>query len=269
MLSQGIHRNLSNSLYHSDEEFLSSSVIKTAYQSMGKYRDVYIDGNRRSPSDSMRIGSAFHSLVLEPEKFPQDFPVFDNVENKRTTKAGKEAFKTFKSSLKSKHDFIQVSELEKVKSMAREVSRYQVSNDLFQQGEPEVSIATSCPLTGLPIKVRPDWLDIKNKRIVDLKSARDPDFNSFSWKVCKDFYYGLSATIYDHALKTVTGDDFDFYWVVTGNEAPYDTYVYKASESVLTNGFNQYKKGCENIINSKETNEYFAQDGVQEMIWRG
>jgi len=269
MLKQGINRGLSNNLYHGDQEYLSSSVIKTAFQSMGKYRDQYLDGNKKSPSDAMRLGSAFHCLVLEPEKFKEEFPVFDNREVKLTTKVGKALFAEFKEELKNKHDYIKKSELYQVEEMSRMISKYPVAANLFKVGEPELSVATTCSLTGLDIKVRPDWLDTENKIIVDLKSAKDPEFNKFMWNVSRGFNYGLSASMYCHVLKEITGDAYDFYWVVTGNIAPHDTYVYKASKECLDMGMKQYLEGCDNIKNAKITGNYLAQSEMQEMVWKG
>ena len=269
MLKQGINRGLSNSLYHGDQDYLSSSVIKTAFQSMGKYKDKYLDGNQRSPSDAMRLGSAFHCLVLEPEKFKEEFPVFDNKLTKLTTKVGKAAFAEFKTMLKNKHDYIKATEIVQIEDMARSVKRYSVADDLFKNGEPELSVATRCSLTGLDVKVRPDWLDTDKKFIVDLKSAKDPEFNKFMWNVSRGFNYGLSASMYCHVMKEITGDDYDFYWVVTGNLAPYDTYVYKASKECLDMGMKQYLQGCHKIKEAKITGEYFAQSGIQEMVWKG
>ena len=94
--TQGVHMSLqdfedtirirrdSNEYYHSQSQYVSSSVVKTiAKQSVHHYLN-----QKPFNSPALAIGTAFHTLVLEPEEFQKDYLVVDHKVDKRT-KAGK------------------------------------------------------------------------------------------------------------------------------------------------------------------------------------
>ena len=59
---------LTNEEYHSKKEYISKSALDAASKSGIHYRH-YAEGPKSKPTPAMRIGSAFHGLILEPEIF--------------------------------------------------------------------------------------------------------------------------------------------------------------------------------------------------------
>jgi len=103
----------SNNAYHGNAVVSTSTIkdfIKSKYLFYRKYiaKDVV-----REESDAMRFGSAFHELILEPEKFHADHDIIPEDIDRRT-KEGKAAYAELEASGKRliKHaDFLAMEEL--------------------------------------------------------------------------------------------------------------------------------------------------------------
>ena len=268
----GIYNNLSNDDYHNDREYISSSVIKTAYSSLPKYKARYIDGLRQNPSDALKIGNAFHTQVLEPELWEKEWMVFDNTktENRLTTKKGKEAYSDMlKEAEKKGKTVIKATDLRDVESMAASVKRNKLARPLISHpnGEAEVSVFSICPVTGHRVKVRFDYIDVESGIIVDLKSSKDATKHSFKNDCFYYLHYDLSAAMYLDIAKQVYGKDFTFYWIVTDKRKEQDfmTAVYKVSEETYQRGRGKYLQGINNILKATMENNFQYQTEIEEL----
>ena len=55
-----------NAEYHSQTDYIGSSGLKMIYK---KSVDHYLRSKKMDPTDSMRLGTAVHTALLEPDKF--------------------------------------------------------------------------------------------------------------------------------------------------------------------------------------------------------
>ena len=74
-----------NAEYHSQTDYIGSSGLKMIYK---KSVDHYLRSKKMDPTDSMRLGTAVHTALLEPDKFNDEITVMPEL-NLRT-KAGRE-----------------------------------------------------------------------------------------------------------------------------------------------------------------------------------
>ena len=68
--------------YHKDTTHISKSGLDLIHQAPAKYYERYIDPSplmKEKREKALIIGSAFHSLVLEPEKFENEFFVMPSM----------------------------------------------------------------------------------------------------------------------------------------------------------------------------------------------
>jgi hypothetical protein len=88
----GIYPYLDNDVYHRSPG-LSKSGLAMLRECPAKFEWRYILGNREDETKAMKIGAAFHGLVLEPELFSMNFAVSPKFDGRtKEGKAGKAAF---------------------------------------------------------------------------------------------------------------------------------------------------------------------------------
>ena len=66
---------MTNEDYHADTSAISASGLKLFMRSPAHYYATYLDPNRieRSPTPAMRVGTATHCAILEPERFSAEY----------------------------------------------------------------------------------------------------------------------------------------------------------------------------------------------------
>ena len=71
----GVYRNLSNEEYHNHKESISRSALmdfqKSPYTYWAKHLNPYRPKKVTTPQ--MDLGTAFHTLILEPERFNEEY----------------------------------------------------------------------------------------------------------------------------------------------------------------------------------------------------
>lgn len=67
---------ISNADYHANKEWLGHSALLRLLRSPAHYQ-AYLNEPERDPTPALLFGQAFHTAVLEPERFASDYAVFD------------------------------------------------------------------------------------------------------------------------------------------------------------------------------------------------
>ena len=159
------------------------------------------------PSKAMRIGSAVHTLVLEPHLAASMLPVAPEV-NKRT-KAGRAAWEAWTAGVSPQATLLDATEravADKAAHAIRSHEEIQATGLLF--GKVEHSILFE--IEGCPAKAR---FDVFNKAsiIVDLKTSRDA--SEFEKSVA-NFGYHTQAAFYTMAAHAAGWEPKAFLFVV-------------------------------------------------------
>ncbi len=240
-----------NSTYHATPN-ISSSNIKTALKSMGKYK-AEIDGDSVfKTTPAMELGTLVHALVLEPETFGNQFAVSEKFDGR--TKIGKAGKAAFMAANEGKI-IVDAGQMETATAMARSVMEHpEVKEILSVENQREHSGFCIDRDTGLNVKYRPD---IRTDHfIADLKTCADASKEEFARSIFKLGYH-ISAAHYlkcDHELFDTTHGQFIF--ICVESTFPHEVAVYTLKSTAIDHGYDQCAKALNMIKDAELTGDY-------------
>jgi hypothetical protein len=221
----------SNEFYHSQKEYVSSSTLK----SVAKRSVFHHLNSHMTSSEALTVGSAFHTLVLEPHLFDPEFFIMDKFD--RRTKTGKQKAHALESeAIAQGKDCISRKNFDMITSMKNVIQSHDVCSSILTGGEPEVSVYVE-DFHGIKVRVRPDYLG--KDYIVDLKSCQDASPKSFNSDIYR-YGWKIQAAFYADVL----GMD-KFYFLASEKKSPYACQLYLMSEESMAYGRKEYMKAIE------------------------
>lgn len=264
-IDPGWYKDLSNDDYHGSFGTSSSQLKKLIDKTPAHLKHSWSQPNETTKN--MALGTAVHSLVLEPDKFDQDIAI-EPVLNKRTN-AGKEAAAAFAESSQGK-TIITEKQLEKAHLMAESVRAHPMASVLLQDTLNESSvywwyktmdtdeIASGERYKEL-LKVRPDILCRSYPVVADLKSTVDASFTGFAKSII-NFNYHVSAAMYLEGINQCKPllEEMGYFaytkfvFICVESEAPYLTAVYELSQDDLELGKQIYRACLRKLRDARE-----------------
>ena len=260
LIVPGWYKNLSNEDYHSSNGS-SSSQVKTLLKQTG----AHFENNRKNKvnkaTDTKSLGTAFHSITLEPHNFNDDIIVRPT---SIKTRSGKE-WEDFKLEAGSR-TIITEDQFKAALQMASNVRKNPYLKRLIENIVPESSIYWMYKPTDPDdgeynelVKCRPDAISMDYPVVIDLKSAIDASFTAFM-KAMKDYFYHFSAAMYldgvnscTELLNTTNHFAFTkFVFIVVENEHPYLPASYELSLDDWNLGDLQYRTAMKNLRIARE-----------------
>jgi len=210
-----------NSEYHSHPA-VSSSTFKEIWK-----KSVYHAINKEWDSTaSMDLGTAVHTMILEPEEFNDQIYVMPKID--RRTKEGKEEYQ--KVLLKSQGKVIITPEqMQIVKKITHNALGDDKVLDLLK-GEREISHYSE--IDGVQIKARPDVYNPETGMIADIKTCQDNSPRAFRSDV-KKFAYHLQAVFYCRVLGL---DPLNWRFIAVETKHPYTCQVYALNDEQIDDG---------------------------------
>lgn len=245
----------SNEDYHKNKTFLSSSDLKTILKSPELFYNDKILGLKENKSgEHFAIGSAVHSLLLEPHLFNSEFAIFDGM-----VKRGKE-FEAFKSQ-NTKPYIISKPQHEQIKRLVSGCKKSKLAVELLSGG---LSEHTVCQIyKDVPIKVRTDKINLEKNFILDIKtSAFSVDHDSFKTTI-NQWDYALSAALYLAIIEQFYGRKFEFYFLAISKQDA-TCAIYKLSESSRFSGQNRIDNAIKTYKKCKESGIWKADNSKFE-----
>lgn len=208
---------------------------------------------KTEPTSAMKLGSAFHDLVLYGQEFfDQKYvlePKFDL--RFKEQKAAKEAFL---ADLKGRES-LSPDHFEKIKCMSDALKEHPLAQALIDNTEKEVSLVTE--KNSIKFKCRPDVLH--ENYILDLKVTSTLSADEFK----RDFYkfrYDVQAAVY---LDFFERKGQPFYFVVVQNQAPFDVVVYQVTGETIQNARQKYLQDLAKYILWRDGN---ASAGISDEV---
>lgn len=201
--------------YHATDA-VSASLLKQIAKSPAHAR-AYLQ-QQQEPTAAMLFGTAFHTCVLESERFAEDYAVF---EGDKRTKGGKEAYE---AAIATGKTIITPNEYKIITAMAEAIGDHPAASKLVRgDGQTEVSMFWEDEDTGLQCKCRPDiWIaQGRGSVIVDIKTTEDASPEGFARSI-QSYGYGIQAA---HYLAGSGADAFIF--VAVEKKEPYAVAVYQ------------------------------------------
>lgn len=242
--------------YFADTSYITNSHLKILKEGGPERLKAFYDGKLPSKkSDAYNFGSAFHCMILEPEKFDERFYVMDDTKicaeiggavPRNTTK-----YKEWKAAelLKLKGRYVlKLEEFKTCMKMAEKVNSIPEVVEFFQNGISEKIYTNTW--NGIPIKIKVDHHNPGNF-FLDVKSTRFPatleQYKSEFKKMSVARQVALYAKVL--GLKSV--------WILAVEKTfPYSVGLFEVSEETLALGWQEAKKYLtmykENFIDNPE-----------------
>ncbi|MFT4126269.1 MAG: PD-(D/E)XK nuclease-like domain-containing protein [Gordonia sp. (in: high G+C Gram-positive bacteria)] len=216
----GVYPDISDHVYHSDRDSLSSTGAKTILEPGGPALWRWAP---RKESAAFDFGHAAHELVLGKGAGIAVVDA-DSWRTKDAKAAQDQARADGKTPMLRK-------EFQRAERLADAVLTHPVGALIFADGQAETSIWATDPDTGARIRCRPDWWE--GATFYDLKTTtRVGDFD----KTITKWSYHLSAAFYLHTAKCVGLEVDSFVFVAVDKDEPHLVDVVELDADSLTIG---------------------------------
>lgn len=214
-------------VYHASEA-VSHSMLKKLDASPSKLR--WELDHQRPPTPALRVGSAVHTAILEPDLFETLYSVQKKVD--RRTKDGKAYVEQWEADNPGK---IAISE-EEMDTIMRVHARTHDSewfSQFFRPGVKEASFYAHDPKTRLRVRCRPDNYIVDRRIIVDLKTTDCAQDRVFTHDITK-YSYATQAAFYMAVVEWATGEPVEaFVIAAVEKSADCDVNVFYMPKDVL------------------------------------
>lgn len=226
-ITPGVYTGMPAPDYHAIDA-LSASGAKHLLRSPAHY--LAQKEKPMEPTAAMRLGTAVHTMILEPEKADIEIARAPKVDKR--TKVGKETLELFERENAGKL-ILDADVYDKAAAIADAVAKHPVARELLKDGQAETSMLWEAH-DGIPCKARFDYY--KGDGIIDIKTTQDASPDAFARSIA-GFKYHMQAAHYLQGYREVTGWDADhFTFIAVETEAPYAIGIYTLDEASLMSG---------------------------------
>lgn len=267
-MSSRVVSDLPIEAYHADKTALSSSGLRKAKKSLKLFRlyhEGYFDDERKTQFD---FGNAFELALLDPAAFHNKVAVEDEildqiaienpeVKSPRSTTRYKNWFETQVALGKYIIKYDGKESFRVIEEMLRSCHADATIQRLIKNIEYNYSLFWTDPDTGLQLKARPDFCQVKKNVIVDLKTTTDGSPEAFS-KALANFDYPFQAVMQiEGAIRSgfMTHVD-DYFWLVVEKEPPFSATLYHFDPEDIRWVTDEYRYTLKIIADAIENNLY-------------
>ncbi|CAB5194983.1 Putative exodeoxyribonuclease 8, PDDEXK-like domain containing protein [uncultured Caudovirales phage] len=222
--------------YHSIEA-LSASGAKLLLKSPAHY---YASRSEfKAPSAAMKLGTAVHTAILEPELFDAEIAIEPKLDKR--TKIGKEAAEQFSNSSEGK-TIIDFYQGERCRAITEAVRAHPYFQKRVTGGKAEATMLWK--QYNVQCKARIDYL--VERTMFDVKTCQDASPEGFSKQIA-NFQYHIQAAHYAMGFKRLTGTPLEqFVFIAVESEMPHMVGIYALSADSLRAGAFAMKKAADN-----------------------
>jgi len=213
--------------------YMHCSELKLMQESMNHW----LTKREYPETKALLLGSLGHTMVLEMNKLTERYLVMPKVDAR--TKSGKEQ-KMLAEEQAHLEGKILISQEDFTHALGwrENILKDPVTSNVFQKsrGENEISGFFKHPeFDNIKGAFRVDKLLRDQKIAIDLKIMLSGNPYAFMGAI-KKFSYHMQAAWYLDGLKAITGDDYDFLFVVCEKSNPHNVQTYRLSEKDLEKG---------------------------------
>ena len=236
---------ISNAEYHARPE-ISKSQLDMIRDAPYKFKNAHL---YRKEGAQFVMGSAFHTMVLEPELFNSEYVVAPSLELR--TKAGKEAMAEFTASAGSRA-ILKADEYETLQKMTEAVNNNIYCKALLSGAIVEGSVISN--LEGVPVRARFDAYNQKINCLIDLKSTVDSSPAAFA-KSAANYRYHVQDAFYGDILAN-EGYAVDKFVFIVVSKTTHEVGIYDLDNTAREFGRDSYIKDLETYKWCKENNTW-------------
>ncbi len=250
---------VSNFDYHGSRALVSKSALDV-FDRSGQHYLHYLDtgttdkdAGEVQESEALVIGSAFHSLVLEPMVFSKSYVRLPDFGDMRSSKN-----RSLRDGWLSERPGmipLKMDQWTMIHGMRESVFRHKKLRRILENGRPEVTVAAIDPETGLVRKCRMDWESEIDRTALDLKSALDGRPDKWRSEAARRRYHVQDA--YYTQTCDLAGLDLDtMAFGVVEKEPPYVCALYTLDPTARLAGELAYKRNLAGIAEACESGEF-------------
>lgn len=257
---------MNNKAYHQDKA-LSTTMLKHILENPRKFYAIWSGTLVLEPTSQMKIGQAFHKLVLEPEEFHQEFLILPELNMRKKTDR-EERDKIIEANpdkvILSKDEFVMAKKLaDKVLESNLVLDNFEIEMKLLLKAK---NIIIEQAYWGLyedvSVKCKPDILINLSKNpnkpyyiIIDLKSLDTANPEGFIKNAAR-YMYHLQVATYKYVLKFNKIDVKRFLFLAVGKDDNSFAEWYELSENDESLGFDLLDRAIKKFKYCYENNEW-------------
>lgn len=212
---------IKSEIYHAAPS-LSQSELKLIADKTPRHFH-HMKKSPRPPSDEMKLGSAAHMAILEPDKFIDTYRMLQPI-NKRT-KAGREEVKALEEKAREeKKIYLIEDQYRYAEAIAYEMGRHPIARDLLSNGVAERASFTE--LHGEAARILTDYYRPSDHEIIDVKTTKCASLNEFERDLRK-YRYHWQACWYSDVVEKLTGAMPTFKIIAIENVPPHCIAIYE------------------------------------------
>lgn len=247
--------DMTSEAYHAAPGISKSHLDQIAGQSNMHYWARYVDPNREPTKETPAkvLGSAMHSIVLEPDLFKARYVANPGID--RRSNAGKAEYAAFVAENKGKV-ILDDEGFQTCLAVRDTVYRHPVAKGLLMGGKAEQAFFAIDPETGELIKCRYDYLHDSGALAVDLKSCEDASPDGFG-KSAANYRYPMQPPWYFDVNDALYGEHPE-QWVFIALEKapPYAIGIYFMTKEDMGRGREACRRDLHRIIAAKRDNDW-------------
>lgn len=235
----GIYSDIPMQVYHHPKcpGYSSTTLKRIVDRSYNHWFYSKDDG-----SNSLRIGSAFHTFVEDAAIFREEFAISPS-----DTRNSAEYKKTVKEN--PNKTIITSDEFQLISSMEKKLISHPDAVRLIKGAVKEQTFFAQDPETGIWLKCRPDLHQRAELQVSDFKTCANASESAFTYDA-KKYLYRVSAAHYLNVITLVTNVIHrDFNLIACEKETPNDIAVYRVDERSIVRGEEEVRKAL-TIIDS-------------------
>ena len=254
----GCYSDLSNEEYHADKDYISRSAIMDYDKSPYTYWAKHINPDRpkKDATPAMELGTAFHTLILESERFDKEY------EMKPTPvllkDVGRELYDKYKCVIEyleqSGKRLLSFDDWHNLMAMKAKLESNEQAMELIRDARIENSFFWQDEHTGLLLKARPDVL--QRNMIIDLKTCADASEKAIQNEVFR-YGYDVQMSMIRDGVEAIEGNRIDnFILICIETKYPYNIGIYILDEEIIENARYKYKNLLLQLKESQEFNNW-------------
>ena len=220
---------------------LNQSKIKQIISNGYLQRKSYIN------YQALQFGNAGHCMLLEPEKFEEIYLSAPRDLSQRGKK-GENSWREF-CELHSGKIVLSFSDWVRLQKIKKCFQIHPQVQQLFSNGNSEVSLYWKDSEYGLNCKARLDWLDIDSRKIIDLKFTKNIVKAASTSPIKDDF--ALQANWYTRGIRQLTNKYTDFFFIFIEKFTPHSIKIIQVSLEDFVKGQEQIDHVIKNSNPSK------------------
>lgn len=258
--------NLDIDSYHAHKSISRSGLMKFL-QSPQHYWWHYLSGQaEKEDTTPLRIGGAFHALVLEPDTFkdraiilPEDAPKKPSITQLNAAKPSEKTVSDIAwwDAFESKRNgraLLKSDEMQDLKDMAAALLAQPASSKIIaKNGKIEASFFWTDEDYKVDVKCRPDYYR-DDGIVLDLKTVEDAGRDAFERSIV-NYGYDIQAWMCMEGIERVTGKRPEsFIFCCVEKKKPHAVAFYMADGELLECGSHRYAKIMSRYAECKQRN---------------